>query len=248
LACDGSANYIKLLRAGKRWVVAGGLKHGFKARSFGAKAKEAVARWLIRVYSTDTYRSPPPITESPTILAYKEAGQVARTALRTLSDERAARWLWGAPRSEVYYPLGLERLRVKVYKIIKPSAFLFRTPQQQTAFVKAMGKFAEVTSCGLELLTLRRGTAERRKGSIADIAGAIYRLIRSGTMNPTKALNLTRPSEELEAVKNGHHLEVQARKDAVLEELIREIDAQRLDEATALTGLFVRVEDIHRIT
>jgi hypothetical protein len=60
-----------------------------------------------------------------------------------------------------------------------------------------MGKFADETSCGLELLALRRGTPERRMGSIADVAGAIYRLVRSGNFNPSKALNLTRPFEEV---------------------------------------------------
>jgi hypothetical protein len=248
LACDGSSNYIKLRWGSKRWVMAGGLKDAFKARSFGAKAKEAVVRWLIRAYSKDTYHGPPPITESPTILAYKEAGQVARTALGALRDKKLARWWDEHAPPEVYYPLGLERLRVKVYKIIKPSAFLFRTPKQQAAFVKAMGKFADATSCGLELLALRRASEGRRKGSIADVAGSVYRLIRSGTMNPTKALNLTRPSEELEDVKNGHHQVVLARKEAVLKKLIRQIDAEALDEATSLTGLFVRLEDIHRIT
>jgi hypothetical protein len=28
----------------------------------------------------------------------------------------------------IYYPLGLEWRRVHAYKVIKPSAFLFRTP------------------------------------------------------------------------------------------------------------------------
>jgi hypothetical protein len=116
LACDGSANYIKLRRTAEGWGLVGGLKDAFKARSLGARAKEAIVRWLVQAYSTDTYPGPPPITESPTLLAYKEAGQVARTALRTLRDERAARWM--DMSAEVYYPLGLERLRVKVYKVI----------------------------------------------------------------------------------------------------------------------------------
>jgi hypothetical protein len=202
MCCDGSSNYMKLMREGTHWKVA-----DFKARSFTRSDKELIADWILRTYSRDCYDGPPDITASPSLLAYKQAGQVARVALRTLRHER-----WMGLSAEVYYPLGLERLRVKVYKVIKPSAFLFCTPRQQAAFVKAMGKFADETSCGLELLALRRGTPERRKGSIADVAGAIYCLVRSGNLNPSKALNLTRPSEELEEVKNGHHLEVMARK------------------------------------
>jgi hypothetical protein len=183
------------------------------------------------------------------MLALKEAGQVARSAIRLIEEVRAARWLEGPPDpAVVYYPLALERRRVKTYKVIKPSAFLFRSPRQQAAFVRAMGKFTESTSCGLELLALRRGCEGRRRGSIADVAGTVYRLIRSGGLNPSKALNLTRPSNELDAVRCGHHEEVQARKDIALVELIRAIDEGAMDEAATLAGWFVRQADIYRLT
>src|SRR5262249_6845450 len=107
LCCDGSANYVKLLRAdeGENWKPAGELKGSFKARSFGNEAKAALAEWVIRAYTTDDYDGPPPITESTTLLAFKEAGQVARNALKLIEDERAARWLEGPPDpAVVYYP------------------------------------------------------------------------------------------------------------------------------------------------
>jgi hypothetical protein len=246
LCCDGSANYIKLLRDGDGWKVAGKLKDAFKARSFGEKAKEAVVDWLVQAYSADTYDGPPPITESTTKLAYKEAGQVARTALKALDAARAARWLEGSPAPAVYYPLGLERCRIKTYKVIKPSAYLFQTPQQQAAWVKALGKFAGSTSCGLELLALRRSSEGRREGSITDIAGIVYQLIRDNVRNPGKALNLTRTFKELENVQMDHHLEVVTRKDAALKELIETLDEGTMDKAATLTGLFVRQGDVYR--
>jgi hypothetical protein len=254
LCCDGSANYVKLLRDGKGWKPAGELKDAFKARWFGAKAKEAVADWLVRAYAADAYHGPPPVAESATKLAFKEAGQVARDALKALDAERLARWAAGSSRAEqpppaaVYYPLGLERRRVMTYKLIKPSAFLFRHPRQQAAFVRAMGKFAQSTSCGLELLAPRRGCEGRRRGSIADVAEAVYRLIRRGVVNPTCALNLTRTFPEREEVQTGYHQEVQARKEAALVNLIRTLDEGAMDEAATLTGLFVRQRDVYRFT
>ena len=48
---------------------------------------------------------------------------------------RAGLWCDGPPDPVfVYYPLGIERWRVKAYKVIKQSAFLFRTPRQQRAY------------------------------------------------------------------------------------------------------------------
>jgi hypothetical protein len=249
LGCDGSANYIKLLGGAEGWEPAGPLKEAFKARSFGGEAKEAVAGWLIRTYSSDSYRGPPPITESASLLAFKEAGQVARRALAVLDLDRMMWWhdVQQEP-PEVYYPLGLKRREVKTYKVIKPSAFLFRTPRQQAAFARAMTKFAQASCCGLELLALRKSSAVRRRGSIADVAATIHDLIRSGKPTPTMTLNLNRACQELEAVRAGRYQAVQDLKDAALIELIQEIDARAMEKEARLTGLFIRLEDIYRVT
>src|SRR5262249_15375599 len=144
-------------------------------------------------------------------MTYKAAGQVARKAAKLLT---ICNYLHGdQTEATVSYPLGWEQRRVLTYKVIKLSAFLFQTPAQQSAFVNALAKFTESYSCGLEVLALRRSGEGRRRGSIADIAALIYRLIREGDMNPTKALHLTRTCEALDAVRGGHHLEVQADKD-----------------------------------
>jgi hypothetical protein len=245
LCCDGSSNYIKLSGDAAGWKPAGKLKDCFKARSIGPRAKEAVVGWMIQAYTADTYDGAPPVTESATLLAYKEAGQVARKALKALDGEKARQW----PPAEavVYYPLGLERRRVSVYKVIKPSALLFRTPRQQAAWVKAMTKFGKATGCGLEALALRRGCEGRRQGSLADVASTVHRLIRSGAMNPTKVLNLTRLSGDLEEALAGYCQLIQARKETAELELIRQIDEAAMDEAATLTGLFVRQRDVYRL-
>ena len=182
LICDGSGNYLKLLREGDGWKVA-----DFKARSFKREAKAILAPWIVKTCVGDRYEGPPPITESPTLLGYKDANRVARKALQVL-EEGAPRPNGRMARSRSTTPWAWSRGAVLAYKLIKTSAFLFRTPRQREKFEKAMKKFADSTGCGLEALSLRRGGGGRRKCSIADVAEAIYRLVRAGEENPVKAL------------------------------------------------------------
>lgn len=138
----------------------------------------------------------------------------------------------------------MERTVVQTYKVIKTSGFLFRTPTQREKFAKAMHKFADSTGCGLEVLSLRRGSKNRQKGSVVDIAKAIHQLIREGEENPVKALNLNRSFTELEVVKQNHFQAVQALKAHASKALIAQIDSRNLDDPATLTGLFVRESDI----
>ena len=238
LCCDGSGNYLKLLREGDEWKVA-----DFKARSFKSEAKAVLGPWIVRTCTADRYDTPPPVTESPTLLTYKEAGRVGRKALRALEAVRTPAERRGDPVM-IYYPLGLEARRVLAYKLIKPSAFLFRNPRQREKFLKAMQKFTDSTGCGLEALALRRCGGGRRKGSVVDVAEAVYRLIRAGEENPTKALNLTRTFKELDVVRRTHFQEIQRRKAEANEEMIRTIDSRTMDGPATLTGLFVSLADI----
>ncbi len=74
LCCDGSANHLKLASDGAGgWKPAGGLKDSLKARSFKRDDKALILDWFVRTYSTDAYVGPP-VTESKSLLAYKEAG------------------------------------------------------------------------------------------------------------------------------------------------------------------------------
>jgi hypothetical protein len=204
------------------------------------EAKERLAPWVIRTYTLDNYTGPPPVTESPTRTSYKDAGRIARMALRELEQgaERA-----DATRPVVYYPLGLEQRRVRAYKVIKPSAFLFRTPVQRAKFVKAADKFFDETGCGLELLALRRSSPDRRQGSVRDVATIVYSLIRAGEENITRALNLTRPFDGRE-IGVGHRRELDDRKAAETARIIRQIDARWLTEDEKQTGWFVSQSEV----
>ena len=149
LCCDGSANYVKLRHNNGGWEVI-----DFKARGYRKEAKKALGDWIVPTYSRDHYDGPPPITESGSLLKYFEAGQVARKALSELDTTRSDLGTDATP-IKVVYPLGFEKRQIQAYKVIKPSAFLFRTPNQRTKFLKAIKKFEEKTGCGLELLVLR---------------------------------------------------------------------------------------------
>ena len=56
--------------------------------------------------------------------------------------------------AEVVFPLGLEYARVANYRVVKASAFVFRTPEQRARVLKQVQKFESRTGCGLEILAL----------------------------------------------------------------------------------------------
>ncbi|HYV34809.1 MAG TPA: hypothetical protein VE988_03835, partial [Gemmataceae bacterium] len=213
------------------------------ARSYSNDAKDVLAPWLIEVSSSDNYQDPPPITESSTLLSYKDASRVARQALRTLEKQQPTNE--DSPDDcEVWFPLGLDYRKVQAYKIIKRSQFLFRTPIQRMKFIRAINKFAKKCGCGPEVLSMRRSHSGRRSGSIMDIAQAIHEYIRNGGDNITKALNLTRSFDELEHVQATFFQEVQSRKEQLKADLYRNIDARQLDTDATLTGWFVTKTDM----
>ena len=247
LRCDGSANHAKLFQGGGDvgWRVAGDLKDGFKARSFPRAAKEAIIDWVLLAYVMDIY-VPPPLTEATDLMGYREAGQVARNALRLLAEEPVTGHGDADPRQDVYFPLGLERHRVKVCRALKASAFLFRTPRQRRRWVRAMAMFGDETGCGLELLALRRTSGDRRQGSLADFAEVVYRLIRDGRLSPPRDLNLARMCGEVRVVARNYRQLIAELKADANAKLLREIAAARLPEEATLTGLFVGTEDLFR--
>jgi hypothetical protein len=238
LCLDGSANYLKLLREEGGWKVV-----EFKARSFKHEAKAALAPWIVQTYSKDHYPGPPPITESPRLLTYKDANRFARKALAALQAPLTQEERDSDP-VVIYYPLGLELRQVQAYKAIKLSAFLFRTPQQHEKFDKAVKKFEKSCGCGLEVLSRRRGCEGRSQGSLNNMAALVYQLIRSREENPTKALNLTRRFRELDAIRRTHLQEILRRKAHATEELIQALDARRMPDAVTLTGLFLVHRDL----
>jgi hypothetical protein len=246
LCCDGACNYVKLQADGAGgWTAA-----VFKARSYGTDAKAELAGWLIPTYRDDRYTVPSPIVESKNLLTYKEAGQSARTALHEVRL-RLRRGEQPTPE-RVLVPLGLDNPKIQVYKIIKPSAFLFRTARQRRAWERAMGKFGDATCCGLELLVTVRASAGRRKGSLTDVAAWAYRLIRAGDMNPSRALHLGGLTKGCNRSKSRHRREVEARKKAARAAFHRQLidagaDAETDQTAATLTGLFLGLGDIQKL-
>jgi hypothetical protein len=238
LCCDGSANYLKLMHHDKEWKIV-----DFKARSYKKEEKDLLGPWIVKTYREDDYQGPPPITESTSLLSYKDAGRIGRKALEALEEARTPQEREEAPVL-VAFPLGLAQTKVQAYKIFKPSTFLYRTPAQRAKTIKAMQKFSEAHACGLEVLSLRRSQGARRKGSLVDIAEDIYQYVRSGRDNLTRELNLTRSFKELDSVQKSHFQVIQGRKHAARLKLYRDINSHNLDEDASLTGLYVQKRDI----
>ncbi len=230
LGTDGCGNYLKATRGDEgAWQV-----EDVAARSYGRGSKPALRDWMVGTYAPDRLTELAPVTEDTTLLKYKEAGQKARAALEA-----------GLPA--VYYPLGMESVKVGNYRAIKPSAFLFRTPEQRRAIVKQVEKFEERTGCGLEVLALRRGYRGRREGSLSDLAEEIYRLIREGESDLTRRLNLGRLSPQLAAISEARLAEIRGRKAAAQAALFARIDVGEVDPADLPTGLVVTALEQVRI-
>ena len=204
LGVDGSGNYLKCRVDDNGWTV-----EDFAARSYKKQSKKVLKDWLVEVYSTDNLTELPPITSDTRLLKVKPAQQKARAALAE-----------GIP--EVFMPLGLPDEHVMNYKIIKPSGFVFQTPDQHRAFVKMKDKFENDHGCGLELVAFRRTIRGRRKrGSIADVATWIYELIQAGEHDFVKPLNLNRWGDAILAM---------------VEERLEELDRRRQDAKRPTAG------------
>lgn len=164
-------------------------------------------------------------------MTYKEAEFVARQALKESDGDRP---------EEVYLPLGLEAREVQAYKVLKPSAFVFRTPEQRRKVINAFRKFEETCDCGPELLSQRRSYDGRRQGSLVDVAEAVYAFIRAKGDNITRELNLTRSFQALEEVRTTHLERLRERKRQVREALCQAINSRNLVPAARRTGYYLR--------
>jgi hypothetical protein len=226
LACDGSGNYLKCSRAADGgWAV-----EDFAARSYGKESKQALQGWVVRTYSADRLVELPPLTQDRELLSFLRACQRARRALDG-----------GVP--EVVLPLGLEGHKVMNYRAIKASAFVFQTPEQRAALVKQVQRFEDRTSAGVEALALRRAYKGRREGSLTDLAETVYRRIRQGEMNLTRALNLNKKYAKLEAMAAERRRLLRAKRSAAEEALTAQIDARNLDLGDLPTACLLRPED-----
>jgi hypothetical protein len=236
LCCDGSANYQKVLQDGRDWKVV-----DFKARSFTKEAKDELSGWILDTYAHDRYAAPPPVTEVVSLITFKDAVRIVARALRAPTSPGRE------PPPSVLFPLGLAHAKPLTYKVIKASGFLYRTPGQREKICNAVQHFVDRYACGLELLALRRGHLDRRRGSISDVAEQVSSYIREGGDNLAKAFNLTRSCKELELVRESHSRQVERRRQEIAEELLQTIDTRTLSTSVRLTGVILTEENLTRI-
>lgn len=237
LCLDGSCQYVKVLKVDGELTPV-----DFKARGYRDEAKEKLLPWIMKTYTTDTYTGPPPITLATNLLKIKQANSMAAGSFDELLEEYDE-WMMVdydvdpfylcIPKKpkRVVFPLGMDYQKVLAYKVIKPSAYLFRTPEQERAIRKAMDKFAAKYACGLEALALQRSQGERRHGSINSIASAIYQFIREGGEDLRRKWNLGRSTTpSLEEISEGHAKTWEAMKKRSRYGLIQAIDVRNLED------------------
>lgn len=238
LCCDGVSNYAKLLFREGQWKMV-----ALIARSFGKAAKAKLQPWLLKTYLTDQYIGPPPVVASTRLLTLNAASRVARQSLEALTqgletDEE--------PPVEVYFPLGLENKQVLTYKVIKPSAFLFQTPEQRAVVVRGWMKFVKKYGAGLEVLALRRSYRNRTRGSLVCLAEEVYEYLSSGGKSLSNKLTLHRGHVELAEVQKALVDEVEQAKENEKGRLAELIDIRQQGEDERLTGWYARLVDITR--
>jgi hypothetical protein len=227
LACDGVGNYAKCTqdKSGK-WSV-----EDLAARSYGPESKAQLKSWIVDTYSKDLVQAPAPLTEDRELLSLKKATQKARGAIEG-----------GVP--EVYFPLGLEYRRLLNYKAIKASAFIFRTPEQRAAVVKQIQKFEEKHGAGLEVLALRRSYGDRREGSLADLAKALYRLILSDGNNVTKVFNLGKLPYDFKAKAGARVRQIEQQRQKAEKKLVDAIDTRKMAPEALVAAYVVSEQDL----
>lgn len=219
LACVGTGDYIKCLRNVRgEYEIADAAARGYRKSS-----NSQWVEWLLETLSNDHLEELGPITEDESLLKLKEAKIKARVAL-------------AHGITAVLLPLGLPARKVKVYRIIRPSAFVFQTPRQYMTIDRQVEKFVKRTGAGLEALALRRSYGERHQGSLQDLARSIYELIQLGAHDLVKPLNMTRTARTL---GNERADVLKRRRAKARSALLRAIDVSDIDTATLSTGIVV---------
>lgn len=226
LAADGSANYVKcLLGEDGTWRGV-----DFAARSFREASKAEVMPWLVEACSRDRLDGPAPLAEDKELLAFESARRKARAALASGLEE-------------VVLPLGLEVGRTANYRCVKASAFTFETPEQRASVVKQVQRFEAATGCGLEVLALRRSYGGRRRGSLADMAGSLHRLVRSGGDNLVAALNMRKLPSGLAELARRRVAEIGRRREESGRRLLEQMDPGRLGPGGSATAFVLAQAD-----
>jgi hypothetical protein len=222
LGCDGSGNYLKCQRnPDGTWSVLDAAMRGYRPAS-----KEALKAWIVDTYSNDHISTLAPVTKDTGLLKFRAAKQKVRMAFQRGIDE-------------VVFPLGFAFDGIRNYKVVKPSAFICQTPAQWRAMNRNFEKFNHKTSCGVELLALRRKYGERPPGSIEHLLNEIYELVQAGCTDFTKALNLNRPLAGLETISEDRRLELDLLRLGAEQKLLQTMDTSNAEPDDLLSGLIL---------
>ena len=211
---DGSANYGKLVQSdAKKWRVA-----ELKARSFSERDKKCLKKWLLRVCRRDRLEELPEPIPSMRLLGVHDALTQTTRAIKS-----------GNASTRAIVPLGSTLRSMKTYKLIKSSAFVFRTARQRKRILDEWGRLTERTGCGPEVISLRR----TYKGSPSAVARKLYDLIRNGCVG-LSALNFDR---EWRPDSKGvcHEQSIRIKRRQLQKQFLESLIVTRVDEQ--LTGL-----------
>jgi hypothetical protein len=228
LGCDGPGNYVKC-----RLSPEGGWEpFAVAMRGYGREAKDRLVPFLVAAYASDTLSELPPLAEDEDLLSPDRAMAEVRRAVAGGSGP-------------VRFPLGFALRRVKNYKLIKPSAFLFRDPAQESRVLRQVGRFETEWGCGLEVLALRRGYGGRRSGSVAGVAAVVVRVVEAGGHRVLQALNAHKAGAELRALAQSRAEGMEARRRAIAAEFETRIVAREplAGAAEAPTAVLLTVAD-----
>ncbi|HEV3304177.1 MAG TPA: hypothetical protein VG055_31295 [Planctomycetaceae bacterium] len=231
LLCDGGSNYAKLTVDDDEWET-----RDIKMQGYGAASKEALGLLLFQIYTQDRMERLTPITVDRHLLKLEPAKSVAK---RVLTESET---------DEVLLPLGVEYESIKAYKVLKPSAFVFQTPEQQAAIGRQLERLHQQTGCGLDLLALRRCHKRRSAGSLTAAARRIYDYIRIGGRDLVKTFNLRkdRLSPRLAEQVENRREERRRLRNKAERRLAAEITVSGITKPTLLTGILVRRRDVAR--
>jgi hypothetical protein len=229
LLCDGGSNCAKLTLAEDEWET-----RDMKMQGYGAASKEALGLLLFQIYTQDRMETLTPITVDRHLLKLEPAKSAAK---RVLAESET---------DEVLLPLGVEYESIKAYKVLKPSAFVFQTPEQEAAIGRQLERLHQETGCGLDLLAIRRCHKRRSAGSLTAAARRIYDYIRTGRRDLVKTFNLRkdRLSPRLAEQVENRREERRRLRNKAERRLAAEITVSGITTPTLLTGILVRRRDV----
>ena len=229
LLCDGGSNYSKLRAAKDTWEIC-----DTKMQSYGTASKEILTPLLRQIYTDNQMKTLPPVTVDRNLLKLEPAKSAAK---RILGDFKT---------DQVLLPIGFEYASIKAYNILKPSAFVFQIPEQESAIARQLERLQRRIGCGLDLLLLRRGHSGRPTGSLTAAAEQLYGYIRAGGRDLVKKFNLREDrlsSSDAKQVDNRRE-ERRRRRESADKILAQTIVVPAELKQAPLTGILIHSRDL----